>query len=514
VRATIASPPVAAGERPGSRAAGGAVSPARVAVAAAVVAIAGIAVALRFAALATQPGGLHPDEAAEGGDALRLLHQPGFHPVFFAGDGGREPLFAYLVAAAFRITGPSVTVLRGVAAALGVAGVLAILWALWRLGRGVALAGAAWAAGSLWLVAVARDGMRVVLVPLIGALALGALMRWADRPATLRAVVAGLATGLGLWSYQPLKLLPLLVALWLLALRGLDRRRFEQLRRGLPAAAAAYAAVAAPLLVYAALNPATYFGRAASVTPLGTSSSNAIDHTLRTLGMFCCVGDPNGRHDVGALPLLGLPLTLLAALGMLRAWRRRRDPGHLLLLLGIPVFLLPPLLSLEGGAPHFLRSLGLAPFIAGAVGLGCAELVDAARARRPAGRGSLLLPAAALTALLLGMAAASGRAYLARPAAERYLPYAGPVVQLAAAASSDSVVLIDDYQGMVVRFLDAEHLPRLATPTTGIHPPPGWSVLALNRGDLRRSLGAAAASRARVAARDPWGRPSVWEVAR
>src|SRR5438445_2517097 len=169
MRATLPAASVATGERPGASARGGVFAPARVAVAAAVLAIAGIAVALRFAALGSQPGGLYPDEAAEGWDALRLLHQPGFHPLFFAGDGGREPVFAYLVAAAFRVAGPSVTVLRGVAAALGVAGVVAILWALWRFGRGVALAGGAWAAGSLWLVAVARDGMRVVLVPLIGA---------------------------------------------------------------------------------------------------------------------------------------------------------------------------------------------------------------------------------------------------------------------------------------------------------------------------------------------------------
>src|SRR5450759_4482897 len=45
-------------------------------------------------------GGLYGDEAAEGIDALKILHQPGFHPdwmVWFQGDGGREALFAYAV---------------------------------------------------------------------------------------------------------------------------------------------------------------------------------------------------------------------------------------------------------------------------------------------------------------------------------------------------------------------------------------------------------------------------------
>ena len=97
---------------------------------AAFVAVAGIvvvAVLLRFFDLAANPGGLYGDEAAEGLDAWRLLHQPGFHAdfgVWFTSDGGREALFAYVVAGVFSFAGASVVALRATAAAFGVAGAM------------------------------------------------------------------------------------------------------------------------------------------------------------------------------------------------------------------------------------------------------------------------------------------------------------------------------------------------------------------------------------------------------
>ncbi|HEY6058604.1 MAG TPA: hypothetical protein VIV06_11260, partial [Candidatus Limnocylindrales bacterium] len=75
------------------------------------------AVGLRFVDLASNPGGLYPDEAAEGLAARRILHEPGFLPVWFVEDGGREALFAYLVSAVFRLAGETIVALRAAAAA-------------------------------------------------------------------------------------------------------------------------------------------------------------------------------------------------------------------------------------------------------------------------------------------------------------------------------------------------------------------------------------------------------------
>ena len=75
------------------------------------------------------------------------------------------------------------------------------------------------------------------------------------------------------------------------------------------------------MLLTAILDPRDYFGRAAGVSPLNPANGG-IDlarHTLQTLAMFTFTGDPNARHNVGSLPLLGGPLFLLACAGALRA---------------------------------------------------------------------------------------------------------------------------------------------------------------------------------------------------
>lgn len=488
----------------------------RLAVAAALVLLVLAAAALRLARFGDQPGGLFQDEAAEGLDAWRLLHQPGFHPLFFADDGGREVTFAYIVAAVFHVTGSGVVALRATAAVLGALAVAVTPLALRRFGAAAVVGGTAWAAGSTWLLTVDRDGMRNVLVPLVGTLALAALLAWGDRPAgRRRALLAGAACGLGLWTYQPLKLLPLVVAAWLLWLRRSDPVRWRAMRPALPAAVAAYAALALPIAVAAAMDPSSYFGRGLAVTA-GEGDpgvGGVLTHVLRTLGMFGVLGDPNPRHDAGGLPLLPATVLILALAGAVRCRRGRRDPGMRLVLTGVPVMLLPPLVATEGGAPHFLRALGLAPFCAALVGLGVAEAVDAGRRLR--GRAGAAVAATAASVLIAVPAAIGTAAYFDRPVAARYTAYSFDLVATAriAAAHPGSVVVLDDYRALVVRFLDAGGPVTVARPGRRLHPPPGTAVLALRRSTLATALGTATAERAAVAERDPSGAPRVWVVA-
>jgi hypothetical protein len=478
------------------------------------VAITAIAVALRFAALPGQPGGLFQDEAAEGDDALRLLRDSGFHPLFFDDDGGREPPFAYLVALVFRIGGASTGALRGTAAALGVLGVLAILLALRRFGWGVALAGAAWSAGALWLVATSRDGFRTVLVVPVGALTFWALARWADRPGRATATTAGAVAAAGLWTYQPLKLVPLLAALWLLWLRRSAPDTWSRLRAGLPVAIAAYAIVAAPMIAVAVIDPNGYFGRGAGVSVFGSGGVSDLPmHVLRTVGMFGFVGDPNARHNAGNLPLLSLPLALVAAAGIARAIRNRSDPASALLLIGVPVFLIPPLIAVEGDAPHFLRSLGLAPYLAGLIGLGVLEITDmTGRVRRlGCGLGARLIGTALCLAALTASTVVGATAYFGRSVADRYDAYSFGIVALAeVSAGPGTTVIIDDYRALVIRFVDRDNLPSIVPPGTRLIDVRG-PVFAADRGDLDIALGPRAASAVAVAF-DPAGRAVAWRV--
>lgn len=459
---------------------------------------------------------MYPDEAAEGVDAQRLISEPGFHPVFFDDDGGREALFAYIVSLSFRVFGVSVTTLRGTAAALGVTGVVLIWFALRRYGRLAAFAGMAWAAGSLWLIAVSRDGFRNILVVPAGALALWALLHWSERPARHSAAVAGAAMALGLWTYQPLKLLPLLVVLWMLWIRRTDRSRYDRLRPTLGWCIAAYVAVASPMIATAIIDSRNYFGRGAGVSVFNPESGSADSlpvHVLRTLGMFLVTGDPNQRHDVDALPLLGPVLCIPFALGLWRAWTQRRRAEHSLLLIGLGVFLIPPLVANEGLAPHFLRSLGLAPFVAGLLGIGFAELVRMAGAFRQRGLSrALAIGAGAAAAAVLGVM--STRAYLERPEAARYDAFSFATARLAAAARGPgTVAVVDDNNALAVRFLDSGDLPTIVEPGVRLlHPGVYTLVVAFSRPDLAAATDAVTAERAIPVAYDPSGQPAVWEA--
>jgi hypothetical protein len=475
---------------------------------------------LRYWDLSTNPGGLFGDEAAEGLDAARMLQQPGFHPdwlVWFQGDAGREALFAYCVSFVFHFTGISVTALRATAAAFGVAGVIGIGALGRRFGTLAGLTAAAWAAGSLWLIVVSRDGMRNTIVPVFGALALGVLILWADRPSRLTAALAGAVVAISaLYTYQPLKLELVLVPLWLLWLRRADRPAFERMRPGFLAAISALLVAAAPMLAVIVTEPASYFGRLASVSAITPGvqgdTSNFLIHALRTIGMFGFTGDGNPRQDVAGLPLISIPLAALAALGVWRLWRRRSDPAHALILIALPVFLVAPLAATEGWSPHFLRSLGLAAPLGVAIGLGAVQMYEFARTRGgiPAGRATVGLVAAGLvvTAVL------SGAAYLTNSPQDRYegYSYAAGAAGDFAAAHPGSVVVIDPFSAWDIEFEHWDAVPAIRDSGTRLPNPRSFAfVVGTSASDVRTAAGPGMPAPLPVAW-DPAGNPTVWAI--
>jgi len=487
----------------------------------AMAAVIAAAVFFRFYDLATNPGGLYGDEAAEGIDALKILHQPGFHPdwmVWFQGDGGREALFAYVVAGAFHFFGETALVLRATAAAFGVAGVLAIGWLGRRFGTWTGVVAAAWAAGSLWLICISRDGMRNTIVPAFGAVALIALLHWAARPGRLQALLAGAVVSLAsLYTYQPLKLLPLLVIVWIVWLRHADRARYNELRAGLLPFAAAFLVVAAPMIAVAVTDPISYFGRAAAVStfnPAVEADASLPIHILKTIGMFGFTGDGNGRHDVAFLPLLPLPLVALGLLGVWRLWRNRDDPSHSLILLSLGVFMIPPLVATEGWSPHFLRALGLAAPLGVTIGLGAAEFVGQVRRRWSREAAGLAISTVAVT--VAAVAVWSGWTYLSRPVSDRYTAYSYEVAAAGqyAADHPGSVVIIDNYSATDIEILHWDNKPTIVSPGSRIdHPAAYTAIVAMTKADLTNALGAELGDRAQPVAWDPSGKPVVWAVA-
>jgi hypothetical protein len=241
------------------------------------------------------------------------------------------------------------------------------------------------------------------------------------------------------------------------------------------------------------------------------ADSNPIVHVLRTVAMFGLTGDPNARHDVAGLPLLPLPLSVVAAAGLVRLWRMRRDASHALILLALPVFLVAPLVATEGGSPHFLRALGLAAPLGVAIGLGAAEIVE--QVRRRWNRGASWLAMAAVAGTFIAVAVWSGWAYFTRPVTDRYSAFSYPIVSLASYAADHpgSAVILDDYSAMDVEFLDASEAVVIYPPGSTVADPVAHPIyLALSVDDLVSTLGPAAAVRALPIAWDPGGKPVVW----
>jgi hypothetical protein len=360
-------------------------------------------------------------------------------------------------------------------------------------------------AGSPWLIATSVLGLRNGLTVPFAGLAAAALLAWSHRPGRRFAFLAGFAAGAGLWTYQPLKLTPLLVALWLLWLRCVDRPLFDRLWAGRLWFVFGYVVAAAPYLWTMVTDPLNYFGRIAGVSVLspGMPHTTLLTHSLQTLGMFFVAGDPNPRHDISGLPVLLWPLPLLAALGLWRVIRERRDGVSGLVLIGLIVYLLPPLYAVEGGAPHLQRSLALAPYVAALVGVG---VVEAVRLARRAGRGYAAAAAAACAVAIVLTGVYAGLAFAFRPLSERYAAFDFHTVALAAAgARPNTAVIVNPYDAQAVRFLDGPAVPILAP---GDQAPPGFGLAALNLYDLPPDVRASAT----VYARAPNGDPAVWVV--
>ncbi len=393
------------------------------------------AAAFRFFRLDAVPPGFHYDEAYEAVEALRVLQSGGaYHPIFFAGNFGVEPLFIYLTALAFRLAGASPTTMRAVAATVGTLTVPA-LYLLSRemrradptLPRLFPLTSAAALAGLRWHIHFSRVGIEPVLVPLDAVLCFALVWRGLQGSRLWPWVGAGVFLGLSPYTYPAGRLLPVLfgvVAAW-----GLlwDGARWRPRWRGLAAALLVAAAVMAPLLMFFLHQPDLLTLRASQVAVAGREAGSPWDNVVRTLRMFHLEGDWDPRNNVPGLPALDPWLAVPFTVGLVLAVARGRRPAWASLPLWLGIMLLPTALSEY--APHFRRAIGAAPAAALLAGLAAAQAVDWAsrwaqgRRTRPA-----WLPVVGtglLVALLwTGSVSCAARDYFARWARDPALFYA------------------------------------------------------------------------------------------
>ena len=400
----------------------------------ALIAILLLATVLRVASLDTIPPGLYHDEAFSGLDALGILRGAGL-PIFFEGNGGREPFFIYAHALSIALFGATPWALRIPAAFVGILTIAAFFALVRALMRGkhatwIAVIGAAGLATSYWHLNFSRMGWRTISLPLFACLAFYFFLR-ARRTQKIRDhIFAGALLGASLYTYLSARFLPFVVALfWFteLALSFRAKRetsaRFNS-RSILAAIALVIAAliVFAPLGYYFATHPSALMFRVSDVALAG-GATDLLANAWRVAQMFFARGDAEWRHGIAYRPVLDWFTLVPFALGLLSALWRWRESRARFVLIWFALLLAPTILSQD--APDTQRAIGALPAMFVFVAWGWEWIASRWSPHRALALGALIT--------VIGSGAWSARDYFFvwanHPRA--YYDYQGDLVQLA-----------------------------------------------------------------------------------
>lgn len=342
-------------------------------------AILSIALFVRVYQLDSIPGGLYPDEATNGIDALHAI-ETGEYKLFYPNNYGREGLFINLQALAVKYFGNTIPVLKFWSTVFGTLAVLGIyLLGKELLGRRTAgLIAAFFLATSFWAINFSRIGFRAIMVTFL--LTFAFYFFWKGlRTTRLRTfLLSGLIFGLGVHTYVAYRLAPLI----LVALLPFLILSYEHFLRRFWKHALAFvlgaAITAAPLAWEFYVHPEHLSSRTGAVS-IFSPEINKGDFwgTFgKTLGLslvkYNFWGDQNWRHNYPPYPildpltgvffLLGFCYLIYQTVHLLGQRFREKiyDPNlarYAFLLIFFLVMLMPEFLT-EEGLPHALRAIG------------------------------------------------------------------------------------------------------------------------------------------------------------
>jgi hypothetical protein len=206
----------------------------------------------RFYRLDTVPFDMNSDHVEKLLDIRNVLG--GQFNVFFANNGGREPMEFYLVGGLIKFFGMGLEFLTLKVAMASVGLMLLpvtylLILEIWG-SRMMAVLSASFLAVSHWAVSTSRVGLRFAFAPLLAALTLLFLIRGLRSLRTSDFLLAGLFLGLGMYGYQAFRVMPLAVVACIALRLGatLWRRERDQALRLLGNSGVM---VALSLLVYA-----------------------------------------------------------------------------------------------------------------------------------------------------------------------------------------------------------------------------------------------------------------------
>jgi 4-amino-4-deoxy-L-arabinose transferase-like glycosyltransferase len=335
--------------------------------------------------LKSVPGGLFPDEAANGLDILSIFK--GQHSVFFERGLGREALFFYLQAISVALFGIGVWQMHLISAIIGILSVIA-LWFLAKklFNTRVAFLASFFMATSAWHVTHSRTGFRAILVPLFSTLffyfAYSIFKEGVRKKRLIFAILAGICLALGFYTYPSFRMIvPIIGALFIVILiinREVLKKYWLEITMGF----LIMLLILTPLLVYFVHHPWDFAGRVGYVSIFNKDQNQGdligtfLQVAKKTFLMFFTAGDLNWRHNVSGYSMLNPWISLFFALGILysiliivlnffkKTFFKKDCLGnwfiYFFMIMWFFGMLAPELLTVES-IPHGLRAIGVIP---------------------------------------------------------------------------------------------------------------------------------------------------------
>lgn len=340
-----------------------------------IITIIAVSIILRFWKLGSIPPGLHPDEAANGQDVIRMIENHQFQAIYDT-NGPREALFLYvqgvfvwlghiLKIAALNFTPLSLRI------APAIIGVLTV-WGIYLLGKelfnkNVGLFASAAMAVSAWHIQFSRNGFRAIMAPL-ALVFLFYFFTKAYRNKKLKDfILTGVFLAMGFYTYLSFRMVPLILGALLIYITITQRKFIKDNLKNILYMVLVFLLLMLPMFVHFYHVPADILGRASTsiMNPEingGSPFGALVKNIVKTMMMFNFSGDANWRHNVATLPMLDIFTGVLFWIGLgVTLWRFKKIE-YFLLIMWFGAMSLPEVLTAEG-IPHALRMVGTMPVV-------------------------------------------------------------------------------------------------------------------------------------------------------
>lgn len=341
--------------------------------------------AVRLYNLDEFPPGLWFDEADNILQAQHILNEPSTVGAFSAFTN-LPTAFLVPIALVVKLAGVSITSARLVAAAFGLAGIVAMFLMMRHMGGTLfGLIAAFLTAAMRWDINWSRIGMHGVTMTFFTAITAWLTYRALRSERMADFALAGATMGLGMWFYTPFRLFPLVMGIAALHALIFTRTARKRLLINFGVLALFAVFVSLPVLQFAATQPEEFFRRSSAVSifahvPEGEAASAVRNNLLRHLRMFHFEGDPNGRHNIPGEPMLDTLSGLLMLAGLAVVAFRWRNAAMFALPFWVVIMIIPGTLSIPWESPQSLRSIAVIPAVIALITLAVGYIWQSGRA--------------------------------------------------------------------------------------------------------------------------------------